>query len=102
MAGRRLDPELIQSWRELGAEVCISFGRYSFWLVPEYTDRNRIEMTPEDFSLIHESMETFEGAKIVGVKRLQRNRGQAPEPKPVDQEPPKPVSQERKKDDHPF
>jgi hypothetical protein len=64
-----LTPEMIQSWKDLKVEICM-FIRPSdpFWLVPAYTDKDRVEITIEDFiklaPTLSKVLEAFPDSKI--------------------------------------
>lgn len=67
-----ITPEQIESWRELRVEICMFIKKNDFfWLVPEYTGKDRVEMTPEDFikqaAAIKLVLEAFPESKISTV-----------------------------------
>jgi hypothetical protein len=64
--------EEIQSWKDLRVEICmfIKPGEL-FWLVPEYTNKDRAEISIDDFAKqaegIKNILEAFPGATIQSV-----------------------------------
>jgi hypothetical protein len=64
-----LTPEQIQSWKDLKADVCmfIKNGQH-FWLVPEYTGKDRVEISIDDFikqePILKKILETFPDSRI--------------------------------------
>lgn len=69
-----MTPEEIQSWKDLKVAICmyIKNGEH-FWLVPEYTKKDRVEISIDDFvkqePIIRKVLETFPDAKIQTVIR---------------------------------
>lgn len=64
-----LTTEEIQSWKDLKVEVCMYIKpKEPFWLVAEYTDKDRAEISIDDFikqeAAIKQILEAFPGAKI--------------------------------------
>lgn len=71
---KEITPELIQSWKELKSEVLISVNKKdSFWLVPEYTEQDRVEISIDDYikksSIIETILGKFPDSKIIGVRK---------------------------------
>jgi hypothetical protein len=65
-----LTPDDIASFKQLGVEVCLSSEAYGeLWLVPEYTGRDRRELTPEHAATIGRMLEVFPGSKVVSFTR---------------------------------
>ena len=67
---RGLTTEDIDGFKKLGVEVCLeseAFGEV--WLVPEYTGRERKEITPEHAATIARVMEAFPGSKVVSFEK---------------------------------
>lgn len=67
-------PELIQSWKDMKVAICLDMGKgEDLWIVSEYTDADRLEMTIEDFvirsSLVNEIKNVFPDAKIESIKK---------------------------------
>lgn len=67
-----LTPELIQSWKDLKVEICLFIRKNEpFWLVSEYTNKDRAEISIEDYvkqaASIKTLLEAFPGAKIATV-----------------------------------
>jgi hypothetical protein len=64
-----MSPEEIQSWKDLKVEVCLYIKpKEPFWLVAKYTDKDRAEISIDDFvvqeAAIKLLLEAFPGAKI--------------------------------------
>lgn len=57
--------EAIESFKRLSAEICFECDLGRFWLVPEYTNRPRREITPEHLSTICHALMAFPGARVV-------------------------------------
>ena len=67
---RNLTDEDIASFKALGVEVCIASEELGeVWLVPEYTGRERKEITPEHAATIARVMEAFPGSKVVSFEK---------------------------------
>lgn len=67
---RGLTTEDIDGFKQLGVEVCLeseAFGEV--WLVPEYTGRDRKELTPEHAATIARVMAAFPGSKVVSFEK---------------------------------
>lgn len=67
---RGLTTDDIDGFKKLGVEVCLeseAFGEV--WLVPEYTGRERKELTPEHAATIARVMEAFPGSKVVSFEK---------------------------------
>lgn len=67
-----MTPEEVQSWKDLRVEVCMYIKpKEPFWLVPEYTKRDRVEISIDDFvkqeAVIKQILEAFPGSKIATV-----------------------------------
>jgi hypothetical protein len=67
-----ITPEQIESWRELRVEVCMFIKKNDFfWLVPAYTDKDRVEISVDDFLVLAPKikllLEAFPDAKIATV-----------------------------------
>jgi len=61
----------VESWKDLHCEICMHSDVHGeFWLVPNYTDGDRLEITPEDFMKQYQILEAFPGSRIVAFKRL--------------------------------
>lgn len=61
--------EDIKSWKDLKVEVCLYIKpKEPFWLVAEYTNKDRAEISIDDFvkqeEAIRHILEAFPGAKI--------------------------------------
>lgn len=60
---------MIQSWKDMKVEICLYIKpKEPFWLVAAYTDKDRAEISIDDFvkqeSAIKLLLEAFPGAKI--------------------------------------
>ncbi len=67
---RGLTTEDIDSFKELNVEVCLrseAFGEV--WLVPEYTGRDRKEITPEHAATICHVLQAFPGSQVVSFEK---------------------------------
>jgi hypothetical protein len=67
---RGLTTEDIDGFKQLGVEVCLeseAFGEV--WLVPNYTGRDRKELTPEHAATIARVMAAFPGSKVVSFEK---------------------------------
>ncbi len=67
---RGLTTEDIDSFKELGVEVCLrseAFGEV--WLVPKYTGRDRKEITPEHAATICQVLQAFPGSQVVSFEK---------------------------------
>ncbi|MCP4603960.1 MAG: hypothetical protein GY847_26130 [Proteobacteria bacterium] len=59
----------IESFKELGVEVCIDSEVGRIWLVPEYTDQDRMEITPEHMALICYARMSFPESRIISLEK---------------------------------
>ena len=60
----------ISSFKALGVSVCLrSEDLGEVWLVPEYTGKDRRELTPEHAATIHRVLEAFPGSKVVAFDK---------------------------------
>ena len=67
---RGLTDEDIASFKALNAEACLrseAFGEV--WLVPEYTGRDRKEITPEHAATICQVLQAFPGSQVVSFEK---------------------------------
>jgi len=67
-----ITPEQIQSWKDMKVAICLYIKpKEPFWLVAEYTNKDRVEISIDDFvkqeAVIKQLMEAFPGAKIATV-----------------------------------
>lgn len=67
-----MTPEDVASWKALKVEICMFINpKEPFWLVPEYTKRDRVEISIDDFvkqqPIIKQILESFPGSKITTV-----------------------------------
>ena len=67
---RGLSTEDIESFKALGVEVCITSESVGeVWLVPEYTGKDRKELTPEHAATICRVAEAFPGSRVVSFEK---------------------------------
>jgi hypothetical protein len=60
----------IASFKARGIEVCVATDDLGeFWIVPEYSDAERQELTIEHASLIAAACSAFPGSKVTAVRR---------------------------------
>ncbi len=60
----------IDSFKALGAEVRFEHPEWGeFWLVPEYTDQDRLEITPEHLAKVSAALRTF-GGRVIRFGRI--------------------------------
>ena len=60
----------IASFKALGVSVCLrSEDLGDVWLVPEYTGRDRRELTPEHAATIHRVLQVFPGSQVVSFDK---------------------------------
>lgn len=60
----------IASFKALGAEVRFEHPEWGeFWLVPEYTQQDRLEITPEHIAKVSAALRTF-GGKVIRFGRI--------------------------------
>lgn len=61
----------IDSFKALGVEVRFAHPEWGeFWLVPEYTDQDRLEITPEHLAKVSAALRAF-GGKVVRFGRVE-------------------------------
>jgi hypothetical protein len=69
LVGRLTDAH-IASFKTLGAETCIELaGGGSLWLVPEYSDANREEISVEHAATLAALCAVFPGARLLALRR---------------------------------
>ena len=67
---RGLTTEDIESFKALRVEVCLSSEAFGeVWLVPEYTGRDRKEITPEHAATICRVIEAFPGSRVIAFEK---------------------------------
>jgi hypothetical protein len=59
----------VESWKALKSEVCMYIKNgQTFWLVPEYTGKDRVEISIDDFlkqePILKKILETFPESRI--------------------------------------
>ena len=69
----RISDDDIASFKALGVEVCLrSDAIGEVWLVPEYTERDRREITPEHAATLRLIVDAFPGAQVVAFEKLRK------------------------------
>lgn len=67
---RNLNDDEIASFKALGVEVCIKSEEVGeIWLVPEYTDQNRKEISVEHAATLSAVCAAFPGAKVASFEK---------------------------------
>ena len=67
---RGLTTQDIESFKALGVEVCLrSDSVDELWLVPDYTGRDRKEITPEHAATISHVLEAFPGSRVMSFEK---------------------------------
>ena len=62
--------EDIETFKQLGVEVQLTSDEFGdFFLVPEYTSKDRNELTPEHAATIARTLEVFPGSRVTAFKR---------------------------------
>jgi len=75
---RGLTTDDIDSFKALGVEVCIASEAIGeVWLVPEYTGKDRKELTPEHAATICRVVEAFPGSRVVSFEKNSSNHEEA-------------------------
>ncbi len=68
---RDVTDEEIASFKALGAEVCLASEELGeVWLVPEYTDQDRKELSVEHSATLTAICAAFPGAKVISFEKL--------------------------------
>ena len=80
---RELTPEDVESFRALGVEVHVKSKPGEFTVVPEYSGKDRIEISAEDLRKLSMVMSTFPGSKITYVGPQQDMPGEFYTPQPA-------------------
>lgn len=63
-----ISKELTDSLTQSGLELEIGVGEdFSLWLVPERTDKDRVEMTYRDLAFLREIMSAIPGARLQAI-----------------------------------
>jgi hypothetical protein len=63
----------IKGFKEIGAEVCLSSDEFGeVWLVPEYTGKDRKELTPEHAATVARTLEIFPGARVTSFRKVEK------------------------------
>jgi hypothetical protein len=71
--------EEIDSFKALGVELCIRLEELGeVWLVPEYTDQERKEITPEHAATLRLLLDAFPGARVTAFDKLTRAKERQP------------------------
>ena len=63
----------IASFRDLRMEVCLETDAGEIWLVPEYSKRPRVELSPTHVAFMVHVLRAFPGARVRSVSRLFTN-----------------------------
>ena len=97
LISRELTPEDVESFKALGVEVHVKSKPGEFTLVPEYTDKDRPEISAEDLRKLSMITHTFPGTEItyVGPQMDIPDKPYVPSPEPASApkpEPPPPQS----------
>jgi len=92
LVSRELTPEDVESFKALGVEVHVKSKPGEFTLVPEYTGKDRIEISAEDLRKLSMITHTFPGTEITYVGPQQDIPGEFyhPQPAPTPETKPKP------------
>lgn len=70
---QRIPDEEIASFKALGVEVCLQSDAIGeVWLVPEYTGRDRKEITPEHAATLRLIVDAFPGARVVAFDKVRK------------------------------
>ncbi len=66
-----LTPEQIEQFKALGVEVRMSatWCPGGLWLVPEYTDSTRLELSAEDAAVLLRLVQAFPGIQVESIRR---------------------------------
>ncbi|HPQ72295.1 MAG TPA: hypothetical protein PKW95_24460 [bacterium] len=101
LVSRELTPEDVESFKALDVEVHVKSKPGEFTLVPEYTGKERPEISAEDLRKLSMIMHAFPGSEITYVGPQQEPWSepyvpQAPAPKSATPPSPKPQSTEHK------
>jgi hypothetical protein len=69
--------ELIEGFKRLQTEIHFTSDTGQFWLVPEYRDPSRGEITPEHLALICQALMAFPGATVTAFETISpKNEGE--------------------------
>lgn len=67
----RISEQDIASFKALGVEVCLSAdGVGEVWIVPEYTGKDRKELSVEHAATLRLVVDAFPGAKVIAFEKL--------------------------------
>jgi hypothetical protein len=89
LVSRELTPEDVESFKALGVEVHVKSKPGDFTLVPEYTGKDRPEISAEDLRKLSMVMHAFPGSEITYVGPQQDIPGEFYTPAPAPASPPK-------------
>lgn len=73
----------VRRFKALKAEVCISSAAGEIWLVPEYTQQAREELSVEDAAALVAVTRAFPDARVVAFERLKENPKKMPSRCPI-------------------
>ena len=83
LISRELTPEDVESFKALGVEVHVKSKPGEFTLVPEYTDKDRPEISAEDLRKLSMITHTFPGTEITYVGPQKEIPGESYVPQPA-------------------
>lgn len=70
---RGFTDEDIEGFKELGVEVRLSSDEFGeVWLVPEYSGKDRRELTPEHAATVARTLEIFPGARVSSFQKVKK------------------------------
>ena len=72
-----LTDAVIDSWKALNCEMLVKNDKFEFWMVPRYTDQDRLELTPEDLLLQRVILDRFPGSDIKMFRKTKSNGAKA-------------------------
>ena len=92
LVSRELTPEDVESFKALGVEVHVKSKPGEFTLVPDYTSKDRPEISAEDLRKLSMVMHAFPGSEItyVGPPQGDARETYTPAPKPAPAPAPEP------------
>lgn len=71
--------EEIDSFKALGIELCIRFEELGeLWLVPEYTNQDRREISPEHAATLRLLLDAFPGGRVTAFEKQRQARTSRP------------------------
>jgi len=100
LVSRELTPEDVESFKALGVEVHVKSKPGEFTLVPEYTGKDRPEISAEDLRKLSMIMHAFPGSEITYVGPQQEPWGESYVPQAPVSKPPIPSSPKSQPTEH--